>query len=85
MYKTVVLSILLVLLAGCSSLSDRALQDRRSGIIDACYTTLEYSPADSKERINVYLSKQGAYITEQESKLILMCIERTERSKRWGK
>ena len=85
MYKTLVLSILLVLLSGCSSLSDRALQDRRAGIVDACYTTLEYSPADSKERINVYLSKQGAYITKQESKLILMCIERTEKSSKWKK
>ena len=85
MYRTFVLSILLVLLVGCTSLSDRALQDRKAGIVDACYTVLEYSPADGKERINTYLSKQGAYITLQESKIILMCIERTERSSKWGK
>lgn len=85
MYKVIFWCTLLVLLAGCSSLSEQALEARKVGIVDACYTTLEYSPADSKERISTYLSKQGAYITKQESKLILMCIERTERSSKWGK
>ena len=56
------------------------------GIVDACYTTLEYAPQD-KTRIEQYLAKQQQQklLTTRESNLIKFCLKRTGESPKWGK
>lgn len=78
-----------LLLCGCSStkFNEKELSLRHQGIIDACYTVLEYNPADKTERIILYLQKKqkANQITKSEKELIIKCINRTEKSKRWSK
>jgi len=86
MYKVIIGSTLLVLLAGCSSFSEKELSARHAGIVDACYTTIEYAPQD-KVRIEQYLVKQqqNKVLTVRESNLIKLCLKRTEGSPKWEK
>lgn len=49
------LALLALFINGCSQLTEQQLETRKKGIINAVYTTLEYSPIDKEKRINEYL------------------------------
>lgn len=85
MNKIFVLFFCIVFLTGCSSLTKEQLKERHCGIIDACYTVMEYQPQDEEERINTYLQKKvdSGQLTLQEKQIIIKCINRTKSSKRW--
>lgn len=87
-YKLFFIAGIIVMLSGCSStFNKQTLQVRHKGIIDACYTVLEYNPTDKEERINNYLEqkKQMKQITESQKIIIKECLNRTEISKKWSK
>jgi hypothetical protein len=90
MKKMILLSgMILLLCVGCSSskFNDKELALRHDGIVDACYTVLEYNPQDKTERIIIYLEQKerAGQITIREKELIIKCINRTENSTRWSK
>jgi hypothetical protein len=89
MKKTVLLlGMVLILCTGCSSkFNDKELSLRHDGIVDACYTVLEYNPQDKTERIATYLEQKekAGQLTIREKELIKKCINRTEKSTRWSK
>jgi hypothetical protein len=72
-------------MTGCSTFTDQELSLRRKGVVDACYTLLEYNPKDKDMRIDTYLQKKTEEgILDKGSKEILEnCIKRTESSKNW--
>lgn len=62
-------------------------EEIKIGIVDACYTVLEYDPVDTKDRIQNYLNSRelAGELTEKERRMIDICIERTKISTKWGK
>lgn len=76
-----------IFISGCNSLNKQELQLRHEGIIDACYTVLEYNPEDKESRINTYLEQKekAKQITASEKQIIKACLKRTESSKKWLK
>ena len=87
MYKLLLTIPLILTLTGCSTFTDEQLSTRHDGIIDACYTVMEYAPADKDTRILEYLqAKQDkGHITINEKKIIIKCLIRTQKSNRWTK
>ena len=71
-------------LSGCSPVDYK--EEIKIGIVDACYTTLEYNPEDASNRINNYLNSKelSGDITAKERRIIDICIERTKISTKWG-
>lgn len=69
---------------GCNQLTDSQLQLRHQGIIDACYTSLEYN---QQQKIKTYLESKviNNQITNEQKQIIEKCIKRTVDSKRWSK
>ncbi|MBR4315571.1 MAG: hypothetical protein IKP65_01175 [Alphaproteobacteria bacterium] len=67
-------------------MNKQELQLRHEGIIDACYTVLEYNPEDKESRINTYLEQKekAKQITTSEKQIIKACLKRTESSKKWS-
>lgn len=77
----------MILFTGCATFTDKQLSKRHEGIVDACYTVIEYAPQDKDARIQKYLdSKQEqGHITTNEKAIIIKCLIRTEKSERWSK
>lgn len=75
----VLLALLALFFNGCSQLTEQQLETRKKGIINAVYTTLEYSPIDRDKRINDYLdfNVKNKHINEKEKGIIILCINRT--------
>lgn len=85
-YGLVVLTVLFV--TGCNSSNKEIISMKRyDGIIDACYTVLQYNPSDKDERINRYLQnkQKDGQINQKEKVIIQKCLQRTQSSKRWSK
>lgn len=87
MKKVSVLLLLVLLLSGCSSLDEKVVTQKKIGIVDACYTVLEYNPCDKEERINHYLQcKQKEEVIDEGQVFVLKeCLKRTENSRKWSK
>lgn len=97
MHKYLLAVIGSMLVSGCSFIEstvtekaaekEKLSQAVKVGIIDACYTVLEYSPADKNDRIQKYLETKQAKgdLTKNEKFVLESCIKRTEQSKNWGK
>lgn len=89
MYKILIGLIGISILTGCSTTNFNAkeLQERHKGIIDACYTVMEYAPNDKDNRIQNYLNvnEKNGHITSSEKQIIIKCLMRTEKSERWSK
>ena len=83
--RLIILSIFITIICvGCNQLNDSQLQLRHKGIIDACYTSLEYN---QQQKIKPYLESKviNNQITNEQKQIIEKCIERTINSKRWSK
>lgn len=78
-------ALLAVIVSGCSRFTEQQEETRKKGIINAVYTTLEYSPSDKDKRINNYLelNVKNKHITESEKGIIILCINRTLQSAKW--
>lgn len=87
MYKFLIAFLSIILFTGCATFTDEELSTRHDGIIDACYTVMEYAPQDKDARILEYLdNKQNkGHITRNEKLIIIKCLIRTEKSNRWSK
>lgn len=72
---------------GCESVDKDAKEKLKDGVVDACYTTLEYGSSSYEERINKYLEARlsSKTISKEEKAMIERCLERTKKSSRWGK
>lgn len=75
----------MILFCGCSSLNDQQLDTRKTGIVDACYTVIQYNPTDKKQRVQTYLNKkvQEKLIIQEQKIIIIKCLNRTQNSSCW--
>lgn len=76
----------LFFLAGCSqSLNPTLLEKRQTGVVDSCYTVLEYNSDDKFTKIDSYLSKkvEEGILTNQSATILRKCLDRTISSKCW--
>ena len=71
-------------LSGCTPVAYK--EEIKIGIVDSCYTVLEYEPGN-REKIGRYLDSkvEKKDITLSERIMIDRCIDRTINSKRWAK
>ena len=78
----VLLVFMVCCLSGCSAIAYN--EEVKVGIVDSCYTVLEYEYGD-REKIRKYLDVkvEKKDITLSERLMIDRCIERTINSKRW--
>lgn len=84
MRKMFLLFIVLIL-SGCGTMNDNVLQQRKRGIIQSCYITLQNG--GTLDKINEYLEKnvQFEHLTSEQKQILKGCIYRTYNSKKWGK
>lgn len=77
----------LFLLTSCSSLTKQQLDQRKTGIIDACYTVLEYNSQNKEQKIQKYLNQkiEQDLINKEQKIIIKKCLYRTQNSERWNK
>lgn len=76
---------LAVIMAGCTSMTDRAIEiNKRNSVINSCFTVIESNPKDKWDRINAYLDARvrGGYVTVGEAEVILECLRRASGSKK---
>lgn len=89
MKKYILIALMILMtITGCAKYSEGELNLFHEGIIDACYTVIEYDKKDDRyNRIEVYLDKkiEEGEITKSESMIIKKCISRTQKSGRWSK
>lgn len=85
MIKCIPLLVLVVIMAGCTSMADRDIEsNKRKSVINSCFTVIESNPKDKWERINAYLDARvkGGYVTVEEAEVILECLHRASGSKK---
>ena len=83
------LTLLISTVCGCASNVSNTpeMEALKEGIVDACYTKLEYSQESPDERIKTYLDNRvrDREITTEEKRMIERCVKRTVLSKKWRK
>lgn len=87
MSKKIILFGMLIILTGCSNVNPIQNESKKEGVVDACYTVMEYNPTDKKERIQKYLESKvkSNDISKEEKEMLERCLERTEKSNNWVK
>ena len=72
-------------LSSCTSINDEVLQQRKIGIIQSCYTSLQNG--GTVQKIYEYLekNKEIGHITNDQKNILQECLNRTYKSDKWSK
>lgn len=83
--RRILLLFIVLIFTGCSTMTETVLQQRKNGIIQSCYTTLQNG--GTFEKIDIYLMKnvQFQHITKEQKQILIRCIKRTYKSEKWSK
>lgn len=78
---------ILIMITGCNNLSQKELQLRHTGIIDACYNVMEFNSNDKDQKIKSYIefNIEKNHLTREQGMILIKCLKRTENSNRWMK
>lgn len=77
--------LVLIMFTGCNNLSKKELQLRHTGIIDACYSVIEFNSNNKYQKIKSYIefNIEKKHLTKEQGMILIKCLKRTENSIRW--